>query len=112
MSTATAAALESDAAEDWLTSSAAKPALLVGAGGFAITSAIGGIAPSFAVLVTARALQGIFAALLAPAILSLLNTTFTEPKERAKAFGIYGAIGASGMVLGLLVGGTLTQFLD
>ncbi|MEU4986066.1 MFS transporter [Streptomyces sp. NPDC021969] len=89
-----------------------KPALLVGAGGFAIASAIGGIAPSFAVLVTARALQGIFAALLAPAILSLLNTTFTEPKERAKAFGIFGAIGASGTVLGLLVGGTLTQFLD
>lgn len=89
-----------------------KPALLIGAGGFAIASALGGIAPSFAVLVTARALQGIFAALLAPAILSLLNTTFTEPKERAKAFGIFGAIGASGTVLGLLVGGTLTQFLD
>lgn len=89
-----------------------KPAFLIGAGGFALASALGGIAPSFEVLVSARALQGVFAALLAPAILSLLNTTFTEPKERAKAFGIFGAIGASGTVLGLLIGGTLTQFLD
>ncbi|MBP0459073.1 MFS transporter [Streptomyces montanisoli] len=89
-----------------------KPAFLIGAGGFAIASALGGLAPSFTVLVTARALQGIFAALLAPAILSLLNTTFTEPRERAKAFGVFGAIGASGTVLGLLIGGTLTQFLD
>ncbi|MGD9990692.1 MFS transporter [Pseudonocardia sp.] len=89
-----------------------KPAFLVGAGGFALASALGGIAPSFELLVTARALQGVFAALLAPAVLSLLNTTFTGPKERAKAFGIFGAIGASGTVLGLLVGGTLTQFLD
>ncbi|MFE9458565.1 MFS transporter [Streptomyces californicus] len=89
-----------------------KPAFLIGAAGFAIASALGGIAPSFAVLVTARALQGVFAALLAPAILSLLNTTFTEPGERARAFGVFGAIGASGTVLGLLVGGSLTQFLD
>lgn len=42
----------------------------------------------------------------------MLNTTFTVPTERAKAFGIFGAVGASGTVLGLLVGGTLTQFLD
>jgi EmrB/QacA subfamily drug resistance transporter len=89
-----------------------KPAFLIGGAGFAIASAIGGIAPSFAVLVTARALQGAFAALLAPAVLSLLNTTFTETRERAKAFGIFGAIGASGTVLGLLIGGMLTQFLD
>lgn len=89
-----------------------KPAFLIGAAGFAAASALGGLAPSFTVLVTARALQGVFAALLAPAILSLLNTTFTEPQERAKAFGIFGAIGASGTVLGLLIGGSLTQFLD
>lgn len=89
-----------------------KRAFLIGAGGFALASALGGIAPSFEVLVTARALQGVFVALLAPAVLSLLNTTFIEPKERAKAFGIFGAIGASGTVLGLLIGGALTQFLD
>ncbi|MEU3645663.1 MFS transporter [Lentzea sp. NPDC034063] len=89
-----------------------KPAFLIGGAGFAIASAIGGIAPSFAVLVTARALQGVFAALLAPAVLSLLNTTFTGTKDRARAFGVFGAIGASGTVLGLLIGGSLTQFLD
>ena len=60
-----------------------KPAFLIGAAGFAAASALGGLAPSFTVLVTARALQGVFAALLAPAILSLLNTTFTEPQDAA-----------------------------
>ena len=63
-------------------------------------------------LVTARALQGVFAALLAPAALSLLNTTFTDAKERAKAFSVYGAIAGAGGALGLLLGGVLTDALD
>ncbi|MBB4683780.1 MFS transporter [Amycolatopsis jiangsuensis] len=89
-----------------------KPALLIGAAGFATASILGGVSTSFGMLVAARALQGVFAALLAPAALSLLNTTFTDSRERAKAFGIFGAIGASGTVVGLLIGGALTQALD
>lgn len=85
---------------------------LTGLVGFAVASAIGGAAPSFEVLVLARALQGMFGALLAPAALSLLTTTFTVPKERAKAFGIYGAIAGAGGAVGLLLGGVLTEYLD
>lgn len=85
---------------------------LTGLIGFAVASAIGGAAPSFEVLVIARALQGMFGALLAPAALSLLTTTFTVPKERAKAFGIYGAIAGAGGAVGLLLGGILTEYLD
>ncbi|MGC5410266.1 MFS transporter, partial [Streptomyces sp. DT225] len=80
--------------------------------GFAVASAIGGAAPSFEILVLARALQGLFGALLAPAALSLLTTTFTVPRERAKAFGIYGAIAGAGGAVGLLLGGVLTEYLD
>ena len=80
--------------------------------GFAGASAIGGAAPSFEVLVGARALQGAFAALLAPAALSIVTTTFTDPGERAKAFGIYGAIAGSGAAVGLLLGGFLTELLS
>ena len=63
-------------------------------------------------LVAARALQGVFGALLAPAALSLLTTTFTDPAERGKAFGIYGAIAGMGGAIGLLLGGVLTEALD
>ena len=80
--------------------------------GFAGASALGGAAQSFELLVGARALQGVFAAMLAPAALSLLATTFTEPAERAKAFGIYGAIAGAGGAFGLLLGGFLTEVLD
>jgi EmrB/QacA subfamily drug resistance transporter len=80
--------------------------------GFAGASALGGAAQSFGLLVGARALQGVFAALLAPAALSLLATTFTEPRERAKAFGVYGAIAGAGGAFGLLLGGALTEALD
>ncbi|WP_217167732.1 MFS transporter [Streptomyces sp. AC512_CC834] len=89
-----------------------KPAFLVGIGGFAVASAIAGAAPNFEVLVTGRALQGLFGALLAPAALSLLTTTFTDAKERAKAFGIFGAIAGSGAAVGLLLGGVLTEYLN
>src|ERR1019366_2353267 len=84
--------------------------LYVGLCGFALASALGGDAHSFSVLVTARAMQGVFGALLAPAALAALTTTFEHPKERAKAFAIYGAIGGSGAAIGLLLGGALTQW--
>ena len=86
--------------------------LVIGATGFAIASAVGGAALNFGMLVTARAAQGVFAALLAPAILSLLTTTFSNPKERAKAFGIFGAIAGSGASVGLLLGGFLTEYAN
>ena len=89
-----------------------KRIFLIGLIGFAVASAVGGAAPSFEVLVTARALQGAFGAILAPAALSLLTTTFTDPKERGKAFGIYGAIAGAGAAVGLLLGGILTEYLD
>ena len=82
-----------------------KRALIIGLAGFAARSALAGFAPSFGVLVGARALQGAFGALLAPAALSILTTTFTDPEERGKAFGIYGAIAGGGGALGLLLGG-------
>ncbi|MET7455251.1 MFS transporter [Streptomyces sp. NPDC005574] len=89
-----------------------KPAFLIGVVGFAAVSALGGAANGFGMLVTARALQGAFGALLAPAALSLLNTTFTEARERAKAFSVYGAIAGAGGAVGLLLGGVLTDAFD
>src|SRR4030088_3204287 len=83
-----------------------------GAIGFAVASALGGAAQSFDVLVAARALQGVFAALLAPAALSLVTTTFTDSDERGKAFAVWGAIGGGAGALGLLLGGVLTQSLS
>jgi EmrB/QacA subfamily drug resistance transporter len=85
-------------------------ALYVGLTGFALASAAGGAAHSFTMLVTARAVQGAFGAILAPAALASLTTTFQNPKERAKAFSIYGALSASGAAIGLLLGGALTQW--
>lgn len=87
-----------------------KIAFVVGLLGFAVASALGGAAGSFGLLVTSRALQGMFGALLAPAALSILVTTFTDPKDRAKAFGIFGAVAVSGGGIGLILGGVLTEF--
>ena len=89
-----------------------KVTFLIGLLGFAGVSAIGGASVNFAMLVTARACQGAFGAILVPSALSLLTTTFTEPKERGKAFGIYGAIAAAGGAIGLLLGGALTEYLS
>ncbi|MEV6348762.1 MFS transporter [Actinoplanes sp. NPDC051851] len=89
-----------------------KRTLLIGLIGFALASAVGGAAQSFGMLVTARAVQGVFGALLAPTVLSLLTTTFSDAKERGKAFGIYGAIAGAGGAIGLLLGGALTEYLD
>ena len=89
-----------------------KVTFLAGLAGFAGVSAIGGASVNFAMLITARACQGAFAALLVPSALSLLTTTFTDPKDRSKAFGIYGAIAGAGGAVGLLLGGTLTEYLS
>lgn len=83
---------------------------VIGLVGFAVMSAVGGAAVNFGMLVAARAGQGVFAALLAPAALSLLATTFTEPQERARAFGIFGAVAGAGGAIGLLLGGALTEW--
>ncbi len=87
-----------------------RAAFLLGLVGFAAASAVGGAAQNFATLVSARAAQGVFAALLAPAALSLLTTTFTDPKERAKAFAIFGALAGTGGAVGLILGGSLTTY--
>jgi MFS family permease len=89
-----------------------KETFLTGLAGFAGVSAVGGASVNFTMLVTARACQGAFAALLAPSALSLLTTTFPEPKERGKAFGVFGAISVVGGALGLLLGGGLTEYLS
>jgi EmrB/QacA subfamily drug resistance transporter len=89
-----------------------KTTFIIGLAGFAAASAVGGAANGFTMLVVARAVQGLFGALLAPAALSLLTTTFTDAKERAKAFGIYGAVAGSGAAVGLVLGGLLTEYLD
>jgi len=89
-----------------------KVTFLTGALGFAAASAVGGAAPSFGMLVAARAAQGAFGALLAPAALSILSTTFTDPKERGRAFGVYGAIVGAGGAIGLVLGGILTEYLS
>jgi EmrB/QacA subfamily drug resistance transporter len=87
-----------------------KRALIIGLVGFAVASAIGGASVNFAMLVIARTVQGAFGALLAPSVLALLTTTFTDPGERGQAFGIYGAIAGAGGALGLLLGGILTSY--
>jgi EmrB/QacA subfamily drug resistance transporter len=89
-----------------------KRAFIIGLIGFAGASALGGAASTFGLLVAARALQGGFGALLAPTALAVLTTTFTVPRERARAFGVFGAIAGAGGAIGLLLGGVLTQDLD
>ena len=87
-----------------------KRMFLVSLIGFAAASALGGLAQSSAMLFSARALQGVFAAIMAPSALSLLTVAFTEPKERARAFGVYGSIAGGGAAIGLILGGVLTQY--
>ncbi len=89
-----------------------KRMFIVGLIGFAFASFLGGISYSAEMLYAARALQGVFAALLAPAALSLISVTFTESHERAKAFGVFGAISGGGAAIGLVAGGILTEFFS
>ncbi len=89
-----------------------KKTFIIGLIGFALASALGGAAESFGVLVGARVLQGVFGALLAPAALATLATTFTDPKERSKAFGVFGAVAGGGSAVGLVLGGFLTEWFS
>nr|BFE62194.1 MFS transporter [Dactylosporangium thailandense] len=89
-----------------------KRTFLIGLLGFAGASALGGAAVNAGTLFAARGLQGLFGALLAPAALSLITVTFTEAKERAKAFGVFGGISGGGAAIGLLAGGVLTEYAD
>jgi EmrB/QacA subfamily drug resistance transporter len=85
---------------------------LIGLIGFAAASALGGVASTQGLLFASRALQGVFGALLAPAALSIISVTFIVPKERAKAFGVIGAISGGGAAIGLILGGALTEFFS
>src|SRR5580698_8152606 len=87
-----------------------KRMFIVGLIGFAAASALGGVAQNSTMLFGARALQGAFAAVMAPSALSLITVTFTESRERARAFGVYGAIAGGGAAIGLILGGVLTQY--
>jgi EmrB/QacA subfamily drug resistance transporter len=89
-----------------------KRTFIIGLIGFAVASAIGGLAPTAGLLFAARALQGAFAALMAPAALALITVTFVAPKERAKAFGVFGAISGGGAAVGLILGGILTEYFS
>jgi EmrB/QacA subfamily drug resistance transporter len=89
-----------------------KKIFIIGLIGFAAASALGGIASTQGLLFASRALQGVFGALLAPAALSIISVTFTVPKERAKAFGVIGAISGGGAAIGLILGGTLTEYFS
>ncbi|MFH8339851.1 MFS transporter [Streptomyces sp. AM6-12] len=88
-----------------------KRAFVTGLAGFALASALGGAATGSGMLFGARALQGAFAAVLAPSALSLLTTMFTDPRERGRAFGVFSALAGSGSAIGLIVGGVLTEYL-
>jgi len=89
-----------------------KTMFIVGLLGFAIASAAGGAAPNIGALITARAVQGGFAAILAPAALSLITVIFTDLKELNKAFAIFGAVAGSSAAIGLLLGGLLTDYAN
>jgi EmrB/QacA subfamily drug resistance transporter len=86
--------------------------LITGLAGFAVASAVGGASVSFPMLAAARTLQGAFGALLAPAALGILTSTFTDPRERGRAFAVYGAVSSGGAGVGLILGGVLTEYLS
>jgi EmrB/QacA subfamily drug resistance transporter len=87
-----------------------KRTFVIGLVGFAAASGLGGIASTAGLLFAARGLQGAFAAVLAPSALSLITVMFTLPKERARAFGVFGAISGGGAAIGLILGGVLTEY--
>jgi EmrB/QacA subfamily drug resistance transporter len=87
-----------------------KRIFIIGLIGFALSSALGGAAQSFEMLVTARALQGVFGAILAPSALGTLVSTFRDPRERGRAFGVFGSVAGGGGAVGLILGGVLTQY--
>ena len=78
---------------------------------FTLASLVCGLAQSEGMLIASRAVQGLGAAIIAPAALSIVTTTFSEGAERNKALGIWGAVGGSGAAVGVLAGGVLTKYL-
>ncbi len=89
-----------------------KRTFVIGLIGFAAASAVGGASVNLGMLLAARAAQGVFGALLAPTALSLLTTTFPDPRERGTAFAVFGAVAGGGSAIGLTLGGVLTQYLS
>src|ERR1700761_6841054 len=89
-----------------------KRVFIAGLIGFALASALGGAATSFGMLVAARTLQGAFGAILAPAALGTLVSTFRDPRERGRAFGVFGSVAGGGGAVGLILGGFLTQYFS
>jgi EmrB/QacA subfamily drug resistance transporter len=89
-----------------------KRVFITGLAGFALSSALGGAATSFGMLVAARTLQGAFGALLAPAALGTLVSTFRDARERGRAFGVFGSVAGGGGAVGLILGGVLTQYFS
>src|SRR5579859_6493589 len=89
-----------------------KRVFITGLAGFALSSALGGAATSFEMLVAARTLQGVFGAILAPAALGTLVSTFRDPRERGRAFGVFGSVAGGGGAVGLILGGVLTQYFS
>src|SRR6202142_4462111 len=89
-----------------------KRVFITGLAGFALSSALGGAATSFGMLVAARTLQGAFGAILAPAALGTLVSTFRDPRERGRAFGVFGSVAGGGGAVGLILGGVLTQYFS
>jgi EmrB/QacA subfamily drug resistance transporter len=84
---------------------------LIGLIGVGIASAVGGLAPTFGILVASRAVQGVFAAMLAPTALALVASAFPAGPNRARAFGVFGTVSMAGGAIGLLLGGVLTATL-
>src|SRR5580658_3180196 len=89
-----------------------KRIFIIGLIGFALSSALGGAAQSFEMLVAARALQGVFGAILAPSALGTLVSTFRDPRDRGRAFGVFGSVAGGGGAVGLILGGVLTQYFS
>jgi len=89
-----------------------RPVLIAGIAVFTLASLTGGLAPSAALLLAARAVQGVGAAIAAPQALSLLTTTYSEGRERTRALAWYSAVSVGGLAIGLIVGGMLTDWLS
>jgi EmrB/QacA subfamily drug resistance transporter len=89
-----------------------KRVFITGLAGFALASALGGAATSFEMLVIARTLQGVFGAILAPSALGTLVSTFRDPRERGRAFGVFGSVAVGGGAVGLILGGVLTEYFS
>lgn len=89
-----------------------RPLLFIGLALFGVTSLLGGLALEPGQLIAARAAQGVGAALIAPAALAVLTTSFPSGPQRARALGVYSAVTAGGAAIGVVVGGLLTEYIN